>query len=100
MAQKKADKDKRSKKINHSSSSSNISDREIEDMVSHLWEHIDSLPSHVQDLLLASQDSTTEGQVSFVLAAGWALGKFEYVCANPWDAVSKSGWVATSGSVN
>ena len=80
--------------------SGTLTDHEIEDMVSHLWEHIDALPSHIQDLLISSQDPDPGGQVSFVLAAGWALGKFEYVHPDPWNTVSKSGWIAISGSVN
>lgn len=88
---------KESAQLAHSGS---LTDREIEDMVSHLWEHMDSLPSHVQELLHTSQEQTAEGQVSFVLAAGWALGKFDYVYANPWDSSSKSGWISISGSVN
>lgn len=100
MDSKKIVKRARKKELIQPAQSGNLSDREIEDVVSRLWEHMDSLPSHVQELLHASQDNTAEGYASFILAAGWALGKFDYICSNPWDVSAKSGWVSISGSVN
>lgn len=91
---------KKSKKIPQAPTSGSLTDQEIDDMVSHLWDHIGSLPAHIQDLLIASQEDGVEGHVSYVLATGWALGKLDYVHPNPWDTASKGGWISISGSVN
>lgn len=80
-------------------SSGSLSDREVEDVVGFLWEHMDELPVHVQTLLISSQHPGNEGMVSYVMAAGWALGKFDYVVANPWLG-TKGGWVSKGGEVN
>jgi len=79
--------------------SGSISDNDIDDIISSLRENIESLPAHVQDLLMSSEEPTREGKMSYVMAAGWALGKFDYVMANPWKG-TKSGWVASEGDAN
>lgn len=74
-----------------------LTDKEIEDLVSSLWENIDSLPLHVQTLLHDSQDPGPTGAVSYMLAAGWVIGKLDYVLADPWKG-TKAGWVSITSS--
>lgn len=76
-----------------------LSDSEIDDMVSVLWENIDSLPVHIQALLHDSQDPGPTGVTSYMLAAGWVIGKLDYVLADPWKG-TKAGWVSSSSVVN
>ena len=61
-----------------------LKDEEIEDLVGHLWENIDALPMHIQDLLHESRQPGKTGAVSYALLAGWALGKFDYEVGDPW----------------
>lgn len=69
-----------------------LTDDELEGFVSVLWENIDCLPVHIQNLLHESQEDGAEGAVSYMLAAGWAIGKFEYRTADLWMG-GKGGWV-------
>lgn len=87
---------KKAKDENHSTKSP-LSDKDIEDLVSSLWENIDSLPIHVQTLLHDSQDPGPTGAVSYMLLAGWVIGKIDYVPANPWNG-TKAGWVSIMSS--
>ena len=76
-----------------------LKDEEIEDLVGHLWENIDALPCHIQELLHDSQQPGKTGAVSYALIAGWVLGKFDYEVGDPWLG-SKSGWVPKEKDVN
>lgn len=76
-----------------------LTDQDLEDLVSTLWENIDALPGHIQKLLHDSQDPGPEGQMSFVLAAGWAAGKLDWVPRNFWTG-EKAGWISKRSEVN
>jgi hypothetical protein len=76
-----------------------LKDEEIEDFVGHLWENIDALPCHIQELLRSSQQSGKKGAISYAILAGWALGKFDYEVGDPWFG-TKSGWVPKDKDVN
>ena len=56
---------------------STLKDEEIEELVGHLWENIDALPCHIQELLHDSQQPGKTGAVSYAMLAGWALAKFK-----------------------
>lgn len=75
------------------------SDAEIEDIVGHLWENIDALPLHIQELLHDTHKPGNLGVVSYTMLAGWALGKFEYVLGDPWKG-TKAGWQPKEKDVN
>ena len=77
----------------------NLTDDEVEDLVGHLWENIDALPGHIQELLHESQQPGKAGAVPYALLAGWVLGKFEYQLGDPWSG-SKAGWVPKEKDVN
>lgn len=76
-----------------------FTDDELDDLVSHLWENIDGLPGHIQELLHETQQPGKVGAVSFALLTGWALGKFEYEVGDPWGS-TKSGWMPKDKNVN
>jgi hypothetical protein len=76
-----------------------LEDHEIEDLIGHLWENIEGLPHHIQELLHDSQQPGKVGAVSYALVAGWVLGKFEFEFANSWEG-GKSGWVPKEKDVN
>lgn len=78
----------------------NLNDHEIEDMVSHLWDNIDSLPLYIQALLHDSREPGKTGAVSYALVAGWVLGKFEYEPGSMWDDKKAGGWVPKEKDVN
>lgn len=51
------------------------------------------LPLYVHELLAASQQNDTTGDVSWVLVGLWALGRVEYVAADFWEG-TPAGWQA------
>jgi hypothetical protein len=99
MEPKKPVRRSRKKNTVQLASSGSLSDSEVEEIVSFLWENIDALPGHVQSLLMSSQEPGAAGVMSYVLAAGWALGKFDYVLADPFKG-TKSGWISKTVEVN
>jgi|688.fasta_scaffold981685_2 hypothetical protein len=76
-----------------------LSDRDIDELVSCLWENIEGLPYYVQEVMKKADTSTAEGQVLAAIAVGWVTGKLDWNQANPWVG-GKSGWVATKDNVN
>ena len=69
-----------------------LSDKDINDMMSHLWDNINDVPHHIQQLLYESQVEGKAGAISYALVTGWLLGKFDYEQGDPWSC-SKAGWV-------
>lgn len=94
----RAKRPRRSGKIEVSKEPS-LTDDELEGFVSLLWENIDGLPHHIQNLLHESTTPGAPGAVSYMLAAGWAIGKFEYKQADPWGS-NKAGWIPAEGKPN
>lgn len=76
-----------------------LTDEELEDMVSVLWENIDGLPHHIQELLHNSTLPGNEGMLSYVLLTGWVTNHFEYFPYNPWNGKGP-GWDAKDMNVN
>jgi hypothetical protein len=99
MEPKKPVRRPRKKNTMKLATSGSLSDSEVEEIVCSLWENIDALPGHVQTLLMSSQEPGTAGAMSYVMAAGWALGKFDYVLADPFKG-TKSGWVSKTVEIN
>lgn len=99
MESKKPVKRLRKKSVVQQVNSEALSDSEVEEIVCSLWENIDALPGHIQSLLISSQEPGTAGTMSYVMVAGWALGKIDYVFADPFKG-TKSGWISKMVEVN
>lgn len=99
METKKPIRKSRKKNTVQLASSGSLSDSEVEEMICSLWENIDALPCHVQSLLVSSQEQSDAGTMSYVMAVGWMLGKFDYVLADPFKG-TKSGWIAKNVEIN
>jgi len=61
-----------------------LTDRDISDHISALWENVEELPLNIQTLLYLSQEKTAQGESAYLLLAGWALGRLQYAQDNPW----------------
>lgn len=72
-----------------------LTNSELEDFVSSLWENIDELPSNIQALMYASQEETPAGMSAFLLVAGWAIGRINYVHGDLWKRTRPS-WIANT----
>jgi hypothetical protein len=99
MAKYETSKSRTKKKNQGPRDTKPLTDSELEEFVDVLWENIDAVPGHIQALLYDSQDPSTVGAVSYMLAAGWAIGKLDYVPANFWDG-TKGGWVSKEEKSN
>lgn len=76
-----------------------LSDKDMDDLISCMWENIDCLPCYVQDVLKKSNETSQEGIISSALAEGWITGKFEWSYSDPLIG-GKHGWVSSKNNVN
>lgn len=76
-----------------------LTDRDLEDMVSFMWENIDMLPIYVKKALERSLLEGEEGEVFYSIVAAWSVGKIEWEPNDIW-AGTKHRWVPSKSNVN